>query len=269
MATHVVAHLSDLHLDGGPVALARARRVMDHLDGLSTTLDAVLMTGDLTAEGRPEEYAQVAELIASSRHPVFTCPGNHDARGPYRAALFDESPDDGTPVNRVHRTDGVTFAMCDSTVPGESGGHLSDATLAWLEAVLRDTPDRVPVVVACHHPPVPLHSPVLDGIRQAGGERLAAVVEQFPHVAAILCGHAHTAAATTFAGLPLRVAPGVVSTLTLPWEDGPLLDPTQPPGLAFHILDGAAPDGAAPDGTAPDGAAPVPGWQVVTHYRTL
>jgi len=44
-------------------------------------------------------------------------------------------------------------------------------------------------------------------------------------------------AATTFAGLPLLVAPGVVSTVRLPWEGGPVVDHDQPPMLAFHVLD--------------------------------
>jgi 3',5'-cyclic AMP phosphodiesterase CpdA len=266
MSTHVVAHLSDLHLDGGPAASARARHVMAYLESLPADLEAVVVTGDLTADGRPEEYAQVAELIATSRHPVLTCPGNHDARQAYRAGLPDQvtgtatgtgtSTDaavrDDAPLNRVHRTDGMVFAMCDSTIPGEHAGRLDDVTLAWLEDVLRDTPPRIPVVVALHHFPEPLHSPVLDGMRLLDGDRLAAVLGRFPNVVAVLCGHAHTAAATTFAGHPLRVAPGVFSTLTLPWEEGDLLDPARPPGLAFHVVDGDA-----------------PAWRVVTHYRTL
>jgi hypothetical protein len=50
-----------------------------------------------------------------------------------------------------------------------------------------------------------------------------------------------TPAATTFAGRPLLVAPGVVSTLRLPWEqrahpaDHVHLD--LPPALAFQVLD--------------------------------
>jgi Icc protein len=64
----------------------------------------------------------------------------------------------------------------------------------------------------------------------------------FPHrnLAAFLCGHAHTPAVTTFAGRPLVIAPGVVSTLRFPWEhrahpeDYVHLDP--PPALAFHVL---------------------------------
>ena len=63
-------------------------------------------------------------------------------------------------------------------------------------------------------------------------------------MAALLCGHAHTGAATTFSGRPLLVAPGIKSTLLLPWEyeaDSPdtdvCVDLRLPPALAFHVLD--------------------------------
>ena len=55
---------------------------------------------------------------------------------------------------------------------------------------------------------------------------------------AVLCGHAHTAAATTFAGRPCHVAPGVVSTLRLPAEHAGDLDYHLPPAVALHVLDG-------------------------------
>jgi len=58
-----------------------------------------------------------------------------------------------------------------------------------------------------------------------------------PQVVPVLCGHAHTPAASTFAGRPLLVAPGVVSTLRLPWETANDIDEQMPPALAFHVLD--------------------------------
>jgi 3',5'-cyclic-AMP phosphodiesterase len=56
----------------------------------------------------------------------------------------------------------------------------------------------------------------------------------------VLCGHAHTAASTQFAGRHLVVAPGVVSTVMLPAErpDGPVLDGDLPASIAFHVVDG-------------------------------
>jgi Icc-related predicted phosphoesterase len=90
-------------------------------------------------------------------------------------------------------------------------------------------------VIAFHHPPVDLHC-WIDRLRQTGEDRLAAVVRRHDNVVALVCGHAHTAAATTFAGLPLLVAPGVSSTVVLPWEDSRVVDEEQPAGVAFHVI---------------------------------
>lgn len=51
----------------------------------------------------------------------------------------------------------------------------------------------------------------------------------------------------TFAGRLLLVAPGVASTLRLPWETDIDLDLQMPPALAFHVLDDE--------------------WRLTTHYR--
>ncbi|MEV5705277.1 phosphodiesterase [Actinoallomurus sp. NPDC052274] len=236
----VFAHLSDTHLDGGPRAAARTRAVLAYLDRLPYDLDAVLVTGDIADHGLPAEYEEARKLLAS-RHPVLTCPGNHDVRAAFRTALLGEPAADG-PINRVHRAPGAVFALCDSSIPGRDDGRLDEETLTWLEAVLAETPPTTPVLVAFHHPPVVLHIPYVDGIRQFGEDRLAALVARHPNVAAIVCGHAHTPAATTFAGRPLLVAPGVVSTVRLPWETGTagtdgLVDHEIPPAFAFHVLD--------------------------------
>jgi len=235
----VIAHLSDIHIDGGPRSAERTQAVMDHLEDLPYDLDAVLVTGDIADHALPAEYERARGLLAS-RHPVMVCPGNHDERAAFRQYLLGQ-PGSAAPVNQVHRAAGVVVALCDSSVPGKDEGFLADETLAWLEDVLARTPDGVPVLVGFHHPPVPLHVPYIDGIRQFGAERLAALADRHPAIAAFLCGHAHTPAATSFAGRPLRVAPAVVSTLRLPWEhrahaqDHVHLD--QPPALAFQVLD--------------------------------
>ncbi|MER5354052.1 metallophosphoesterase [Kitasatospora sp. NPDC002551] len=237
-----IAHLSDIHLgqvhrrDGGERARRRAEQVMAYLDALPGPLDAVLVTGDLADHGLPEEYRQVAEVLAS-RHPVLLCPGNHDRRSPYREVLLGEAPGE-EPVNRLHRLPGADVLMLDSSVPQQDDGLLDDATLDWLDAELGTGRTELPALVAFHHPPAELHLPHVDPVRQFGAVRLARVLRRHPRVAALLCGHAHTSAATAFAGLPLLVAPGVVSTVTLPCEGGPGIAFDHPPMLAFHVMDG-------------------------------
>ncbi|UUU38758.1 metallophosphoesterase [Streptomyces sp. NBC_00162] len=235
----VIAHLSDIHLDGGPRAADRTRAVMNYLDALPHDLDAVLVSGDIADHAAADEYEEAAKLLRS-RHPVVVCPGNHDERVAFRQGLLGEETPSAEPVDQVLRGEGFVLAVCDSSVPGEDHGLLEESTLAWLDGVLADTPRETPVLVAFHHPPVPLHVPYVDKIRQFGEERLAALVERHPHLTAFLCGHAHTAAATTFAGRPLLVAPGVVSTVRLPWEaptgtsEHVHLD--EPPAVAFHVI---------------------------------
>jgi 3',5'-cyclic AMP phosphodiesterase CpdA len=246
----VIAHVSDVHVDlvglgtaQGVRSARRTRAVMEYLDDLPYDLDAVLITGDIADNGTPAEYDSARELLVS-RHPTLICPGNHDERAAFRRHFLRAQVADSSevaPINQVLRLDRCVIAACDSSVPGKNDGYLDAETLDWLEGVLRHTEAHVPALVAFHHPPERLHIPFIDRIRQYGAERLAALGQQYPNIVAYLCGHAHTAAATVFAGRPLLVAPGVVSTLRLPWErrahanDHVHLD--QPPALAFHILD--------------------------------
>jgi Icc protein len=63
-------------------------------------------------------------------------------------------------------------------------------------------------------------------------------------VKALLAGHVHTGASTTFAGVPLRIAPGVVSGSLLPiepgadrgWAAGGPVEFDRPPSLLLHVL---------------------------------
>lgn len=238
----IFAQFSDTHLDAGTARANRAAAVMAYLNSLSMPLDAIVVTGDIADHGLPAEYEQAREIFSSSPYPVFPCPGNHDARAAYRMTLLGEDGaglpgrDGGGPVNRVHHAAGALFALCDSTIPGRADGYLADETISWLDEVLAGHPE-VPAFLCFHHPPVALHSPYVDSIRQFGADRLGRLVDDHPQVAAFLCGHAHTPAATTFAGRPLLVAPGVVSTLVLPWEHGGIVAEQAPVAVAFHILD--------------------------------
>ncbi|MFD4632760.1 metallophosphoesterase [Streptomyces sp. NPDC058284] len=239
----VIAHLSDIHIDtrdeDGGRSAARTRAVMTYLNDLPYDLDAVIATGDIADHATPAEYEAARKLLAS-RHPLLACPGNHDERAAYREHLLGEAPSTA-PVNHSYTTDRFVLALCDTSVPGEDHGRMTDETLTFLAGLLADTPPTRPVLIAFHHPPVPLNTPYVDVIRQFDEDRLAELTSRHPNVTAFLAGHAHTPAATTFAGRPLLVAPGVVSTLRLPWERQ--TDPSHhvhrdlPPAVAFHVLD--------------------------------
>lgn len=240
----VLAHVSDVHIDGSERNTARTRRVMAYVDGLDVA--AVVVTGDIADNGAEEEYA-IARAELKTRHPTVICPGNHDDRTAFRKVLLDGADDAGA-INQVIRVPGASIVLCDSSIPGRPDGLLDEPTLTWLDATLAAEPG--PVFVGMHHPPVALGVPYVDGIGLGEPARLAALLGKYPQVVAVLVGHAHTGAATTFAGRPLLVAPGVVSTALSPFEAGerPPIDYELPPALAFHILSGG---------------------RVTTHYRAL
>ncbi|MFF0866805.1 metallophosphoesterase [Nonomuraea sp. NPDC003560] len=233
--TLLLAQISDLHLDGTDRATRRATQVMDHLRALPRPVDALLVTGDIADHGAEAEYEQAAQLLAAP-FPVLTCPGNHDVRPAYRKALLRRPPAPG-PVNQVHHVGGTAILMCDSTIPGRDEGRLDTETLAWMHATLDGLAPDTPALIAFHQPPVVLHHPLPDSGRLEAPGDLAALLDAHPQVVAVLTGHAHTAAASTFAGRPLIVAPAVTWTLRLPWEGDRPADRDQPPGLAFHVLD--------------------------------
>ncbi|GGS14708.1 3',5'-cyclic adenosine monophosphate phosphodiesterase CpdA [Streptomyces parvus] len=234
MLLMLLAQISDLHLDGSDRARIRTSRVMDHLRSLPCPVDALLVTGDIADHAAEAEYEEAVRLL-DAPFPVLACPGNHDARPAYRKAFLGEAPATA-PVNRVHHIAGTAILMCDATIPGRDEGRLDAETLAWIDATLGALPDGVPALIAFHQPPVELHHPLADATMLQEPERLAALLDAHPRVVAVLTGHAHTAAASTFAGRPLIVGPAVTWTLRLPWEGDRPADRDQPPGLAFHVL---------------------------------
>ncbi|MER6349626.1 metallophosphoesterase [Streptomyces sp. NPDC001595] len=236
----VLAHVSDLHLDGTARATERAERVRDRLWRLPGRVDALLVTGDIADHGTEEEYEEAARILGlrdgDAPFPVLTCPGNHDARAPYRKALLGHPATDG-PIDSVHVFDEAAVLMCDSSIPGRDEGALADETYDWIEETLDELDGDRRVLLAFHHPPVALHHPLPDSYQLGAPERLAALMERRPEIAGLITGHAHTPAATVFAGRPLVVGPGVTWTLRLPWEGDQVADRDAPPGLAFHVLD--------------------------------
>lgn len=192
-----IAHLSDSHFGAYDGAAERTRRVLAHVDALDPQADVVLLTGDITDHGAPQEYSAVRALLDGRAEgaPLLTCPGNHDVRSAYATILRDlpeDRPDD--PVNEVHLIAGVKFCMVD------------------------------------------VHIDVMDEIGLRDADELAAVLRRHDNVVATLAGHAHTACAMTFADRPLLLPGSLVSTVTMDAEPLPEFTTELPPMFAMHFV---------------------------------
>lgn len=230
----VIAHLSDTHF-GNDVQdpTSRATAVMDHLLAMNPLPDVLVVSGDVADHGLPQEYDAARAWLHPWDGPVAVCPGNHDVRTAFVAGL-------GLEARSVVEAAGARFMMLDSLIDAdETGrvdpGRLGDDQLDWLDARLAEDPR--PAYVCLHHPPTTIGLGLMDPIRLLDGEALARVLTRHPHVVATLVGHAHTMGVTTFAGRPLLIGGGVVSTVTADAEQVPTLWYDAPPSFALHLVD--------------------------------
>lgn len=226
-----LAQISDSHLDGQPRSAERLRRVVQYVR--DSTVDAVLLSGDISDDGDPAGYKLALELLDVDV-PVMMLPGNHDDRSNFRAAIGMGASME--PANQRCDIGDTTFLLLDSVIPGRGEGELSASTVDWLREQLQDTAAHT--MVCLHHPPIDLGIPLPDQLRLQNPDDFAAALTD--SVTVILAGHAHTAAAAEFAGIPLRMAPATGSVARLPGEyrSGPkaVVDEEAPPMLAFHLL---------------------------------
>ena len=86
-------------------------------------------------------------------------------------------------------------------------------------------------------------------LRDPDAGLLAEVIARHALVRAVLCGHVHSALATTFAGVPMLAGGGIASTVTMDAEDLPFITTVLPPTFAVHLV-------------GDDG-------RVVTHWRAV
>lgn len=222
-ARRVIAHVSDTHLLAGGAPLGGVadtvtslERTTSQLSRLGDRLDAIVVTGDVTDLGEPDAYRRVRDALVplaahAGAHLVWVM-GNHDERAAFRSELLGEPPSD-EPVHGVAFVGGLRIIALDTSVPGYHHGALDEASLAWLDAELRDeAPEGT--ILAMHHAPIATPLSLMDVLELRGQDELAAVVRS-RDIRMILGGHLHYATNGMFAGIPVSVAGATAYTMDL------------------------------------------------------
>lgn len=226
----VIAHVSDPHIDTSRVRRERLERVLAVV-AEEHDVRALLVSGDLTDHGTKEEYAEFFATL-SLPVPTLVIPGNHDDREHLRPHVPGNASEG--PLRAVLDVEDIRLVGLDSTVPGEDGGRLDEATLAFAREAIAGAPGHV--LLAMHHPAVPVGHAIIDQYGLGNREDLHALVSGSEKVIGCLAGHVHSALAATFAGVPLVCAPGIASTLRLGSKTDPFADEEAAPGLALHTI---------------------------------
>ena len=195
----LIAHISDLHIAGwgkkaygiAPTAENLASCVED-INQLKPAPDIVLVTGDITYSGQLEEAERAASILAQLHYPFYILPGNHDDRSNLWTVFGGQacpSMDKGF-INYVIEGFPIRLIGMDSTVPGEPGGEICETRGGGLEERLAEGAVQ-PTIIFIHHPPVKCGVLETDEDGFVGADLLGDIVEKYPNIERILCGHIH------------------------------------------------------------------------------
>jgi 3',5'-cyclic AMP phosphodiesterase CpdA len=246
----LIAQITDIHIGfdkGNPDEhnMVRLRAVLGHLVSGPNRPDLLLLSGDLTEDGAPADYARLAVAVAICPFPVWPMTGNHDARPALREA-FPRTP--GSADGFVHYTldhAALRLIVLDTLEPGRHGGAFCAARAAWLADQLAAEPDK-PTLIALHHPPFTAGIAWMDtDAREPWVSRLAATLKGHAQVKGLISGHLHRTILSHWEGLPVLVCPSVAPAVGLDLTpidentpDNRVLITDEPPGYCLHLWNG-------------------------------
>lgn len=229
----LVAQLTDTHLfaDGTKTMFdCRTNQtfaaVMQQLAQVQPRPDLLLLTGDISQDDTAESYAYARSLIGPLQIPTYWLRGNHDQNGD----AIEQLNGDRITAEKSFEQGGWRFILLDSMVLDQPGGQLSQLQLEYLEQQLQD---EKPTLVAVHHHPIDCGVKYMDDIRLSNADDLFAVLDRYPQVKLVICGHIHQEFAAERSGVTYLGTPSTCIQLK-PNQTEIELDTDRAPG--FRLL---------------------------------
>ncbi len=188
-----ILQITDLHIMPGPGEKLLGIDTESTFDAVLTkaladnsTIDLILLTGDLAQEPCPMSYQKIRNRLESCGIPCVCLTGNHDDY-----ELMQEILNFGSISCRRQLILKSWQIVClNSQIPDSPGGHLSLSELNFLEDCLRRNPER-PTLIAVHHHCRKTGSMWMDTMMIDNSGELISTVMEYPAVKAIVCGHIH------------------------------------------------------------------------------
>ncbi len=216
----IIAQISDTHLTlDTPDANQRMRDfalTIADINALDPPPQAIVHTGDIVHNGRRDEYAEAASILAAARAPVYVLAGNKDERANLRAAFAAGSyltPGSGF-VDYAVEDFPVRLIALDTLSPENGKGEFrSEQVKDLIDRI--DAETTKPIAAFTHHPPFEvivgpdrLHFETPDSM-----SRLRDALQRSGRVVAVFSGHVHRAAAGHVGTIPASVVPCIATTL--------------------------------------------------------
>ena len=185
------AFLSDTHI-GSPNGIAEEdlRRTVRDINAMED-ISFVVITGDITELGTPEELKKAKQILDSLDVPYYIIPGNHDT-GWSESGGFGFVQTFGSD-RFLFEHNGIRFIGCASgPYVRMSDGHVPRDAVNWLDSVLKRTPAMQPVIFLNHYP--------LDN----GLDNWYEITDRLKsrNTILVLCGHGHNNRKMNFEDIP-------------------------------------------------------------------
>jgi 3',5'-cyclic-AMP phosphodiesterase len=204
----LLAQLSDLHVGGSRHDDSLLHAAIEEVNEAQP--DLVVIAGDVTDEGYPDQYELAGERLAAIACPrVVVVPGNHDAR---HVGYLQFERVFGARDTRLTLSAGATrlaLVAVDSSKPDVDEGEIGREHYAWIGEGFAGAADLR--VFVCHHHLMPIpgtgreRNQVLDA-----GDVLSTLRRSGVNL--VLAGHRHVPYVWPVAGM-LLVHSGTASTL--------------------------------------------------------
>jgi 3',5'-cyclic AMP phosphodiesterase CpdA len=204
----LIAQLSDVHVGSGRYRQELLRTAIAEVNSLEP--DLVVVVGDLTDDGYPDQYpAAKAELAAIECPRTVLVPGNHDARNVGYLHFEDAF---GSRDSRLEFSAGeldTALVAVDSSKPDLDEGEIGREHYGWIEEGFADAADLR--IFVCHHHLMPIPGTGRERNQVLDAGDVLSLLRQL-EVDLVLSGHRHVPYVWPVAGMFL-VHSGTVSTL--------------------------------------------------------
>ncbi|MBI4696586.1 MAG: metallophosphoesterase [Gammaproteobacteria bacterium] len=195
--TDIVIQISDTHVFADPARRLGGCATRETLGAVLAAVSrervrpgALLVTGDLAELGEAEAYAWLAARLGETGLRFAVLPGNHDDPAAMRATDWGARGQCGGSLE----LGAWCCELFDSHLPGFDRGALAPSELERLAAVAHAATER-PLLVAIHHPPVPIASPWMDAMGLADASGFWAALDGARRVRGVVFGHVHQSVA--------------------------------------------------------------------------
>jgi Icc protein len=204
MATLKVLQLTDLHITphAGELMLGidteyYFQQTLQYAAEQHGPFDLILLTGDLAQNPCADSYQRIHRHLSGYDTRCLCLPGNHDDFGLMKTYL--NAGKIGCDKQLV--IGGWLILMLNSQKISSPVGLLADGEMDFLVQTLQ-AHAGLPTLIAVHHHCIASGSPWLDTMQIENSAAFLAIVDQYPQVKAVTCGHVHQ----SFSGQAVQAA---------------------------------------------------------------